>query len=114
MSDLTGLEARLRADGLSVESLSEGDPLEVTYMTAFPGGRLNNREAGRACVALLNAAEEGEWEPTRVEATAVRSPGDVLGTWHAEPEWFEALLADEITETAFSARVVETVSETEG
>jgi len=114
MSDLTGLEARLRADGLSVESLSEGDPLEVTYMTAFPGGSLNEREAGRACVALLDAAEDGEWEPTRVEATVVRSPGDVLGTWHADPEWFEALLADELTETEFSTRVVETISETEG
>lgn len=110
MSDLAGLEARLRADGISVESVDDGDPLAVTYMTAFPGGDVHHREAGRACVALIEAARDGVWEPVRVEATVVRSPGDVLGTWHADPEWFEALLAGELTETEFSTRVVQTVS----
>jgi hypothetical protein len=45
----------------------------------------------------------------------VRSPGDVLGTWRAEAEWFEALASYEISETEFSTRVLDTVShEAEG
>lgn len=111
MADVTGLEAELRASGISVESLDPSDPVELTYMTAFPGERVEHGEIGRACNALLDAARAGEWEPTRVEATVVRAPGDVQGTWHAEGEWFAALLADELSETAFSTRVLDTLSE---
>ncbi|WP_058367696.1 hypothetical protein [Haloparvum sedimenti] len=100
----------LRSHGVSVESVDSRDPLTVTYLTAFPANEVHRREVGRACNALLDLAAGGAWAPTRVEATVVRSPGDVLGTWHAEPEWFRALLADEITETEFSVRVVETIS----
>lgn len=111
MADVTGLEAELRANGISVEALDPGDPVEITYMTAFPGERVEHGEIGRACNALLDAARADEWEPTGVEATVVRAPDDVLGTWHVDGEWFTALLADELTETAFSARVLDTLSE---
>lgn len=111
MADVTGLEAELRANGISVESLDPDGTVEVTYMTAFPGERVEHGEIGRACNALLDAARADEWEPTRVEATVVRSPGDVLGTWHVEGEWFAALLDGEMTETEFSTRVLDTLSE---
>jgi len=109
MADLTGIEAELRAHGISVERVDAGDPLAVAYLTAFPGDSVHRREVGRACNALLDMARAGDWEPVRVEATVLRADEDVLGTWHAEAEWFEALLADEITETTFSTRVVETL-----
>ena len=108
------VEPALRSYGVSVESIDEGDPLDLTYMTAFPGREIHRGEIGRALNALIDRAEADEWDPVRVEATVVRSPGDVLGTWHAEPEWIEALNAYEISETEFSSRVLETVSHEPG
>jgi len=104
------VEPALRSYGVSVESIDLGDPLELTYMTAFPGREIHRGEIGRALNALIDRAEADEWDPVRVEGTVVRSPGDVLGTWHAEAEWFEALNSYEISETEFSARVLDTVS----
>lgn len=104
------VESTLRSYGISVERLDGGEPLELTYMTAFPGREIHRREIGRALNALIDRAEVDAWDPVRVEATVVRAPGDPLGTWHANAEWFEALLADELSETAFSTRVLETVS----
>jgi len=109
------VEPALRSYGVSVESIDLGDPLELTYMTAFPGREIHRGEIGRALNALIDRAEADEWDPVRVEGTVVRSPGDVLGTWHAEAEWFEALSSYEISETEFSTRVLDTVShETDG
>ncbi|QAU13855.1 hypothetical protein EKH57_14635 [Halorubrum sp. BOL3-1] len=103
------VEPALRSYGVSVESIDGGDPLELTYMTAFPGREVHRGEVGRALNALIDRAEAGEWDPVRVEGTVVRSPGDVLGTWHAESEWFEALIGYEISETDFSTRVLDTL-----
>lgn len=105
-----GVKPTLRSYGVSVESIDEGDPLDLTYMTAFPGREVHRREVGRALNALIDRAEAGAWEPVRVKATVVRAPGDPLGTWAVEPDWFESLLADELTETAFSTRVLETLT----
>lgn len=105
----TDVEPELRSYGINVESIDEADPLDLTYMTAFPGREVHHGEIGRALNALIDRAEDDEWDPVRVEATVVRSPGDVLGTWHADAEWFEALLDYEITETEFSTRVLETL-----
>ena len=111
----TDLEPELRSYGVSVEAIDGGDPLELTYMTAFPGREIHRGEIGRALNALIDQAEADEWDPVRVEGTVVRSPGDVLGTWRAEAEWFEALASYEISETEFSTRVLDTVShEAEG
>jgi len=112
--DASTVESTLRSYGISVESIALGDPLELTYMTAFPGREVHRREIGRALNALIDRVEADAWEPVRVEATVVRSPGDPLGTWHAAPEWFEALVADDISETTFSTRVLETVSHVDG
>ena len=108
------VEPALRSYGISVEEIDEGDPLNLTYMTAFPGREIHRGEIGRALNALIDRAEADEGDPVRVEATVVRSPGDVLGTWHAEPEWFEALAAYKISETEFSTRVLETLTHADG
>jgi hypothetical protein len=108
------IEPTLRSYGISVESVDAGDPLELTYMTAFPGREVHRREIGRALNALIDRAEAGAWDPVRVESTVVRTPGDPLGSWAAKPDWFDALLAYEISETEFSARVLETVCHVEG
>lgn len=108
---LTGLEADLRSNGISVESVSTGEVVELSYLTAFPGRHVHHQEMGRALNTFIDLLEADRWEPRRVEATVLRSEGDVLGTWHAEADWFEDLLAYRITETAFSSRVLDTLEE---
>ncbi len=112
--DITGLEGELRSNGINVESIDRGSTVELTYMTAFPGEQVTHREMGRVLNTFIDLAEADDWEPTRVEATVVRAPGDVQGTWHAEPEWFEQLLSYQISETEFSTKVLETIDEAAG
>ncbi|WP_430503565.1 hypothetical protein [Haloparvum sp. PAK95] len=115
-TDAATLEAELRSYGISVEQLSVDDgEIDLEYMTAFPADRVHDGEIGRACNTLIDMIEADECEPMRVDATVVRSPGDVLGHWHAEAEWFEQLTNYAISETEFSTRVLETVRhETDG
>ncbi|QLG26150.1 hypothetical protein HUG10_00730 [Halorarum halophilum] len=109
--DLTGPEAALRSNGISVESLSRGDTLALTYLTAFPGASVNHQEMGRACNTFIELTEEGAWDPVPVEATVVRAPGDVQGRWRLDPDWIRDLGAYRISEEEFSARVLDTLEE---
>ncbi|MFD1569285.1 hypothetical protein [Halorubrum laminariae] len=104
------VESALRSYGVNVERIDGADPLELTYMTAFPGREVHHGEIGRVLNALIHRAEADAWDPVAVDATVVRSPGDVLGTWRAEAAWFDALSAYEISETEFSTRVLETLT----
>lgn len=108
--ELTGVEAELRSNAISVETLVVEDPIELTYLTAFPGESVNHQEMGRALTTFIDLFEE-DLSPRRVEATVLRSDDDVLGTWHAEAEWFEALADYSISEEEFSARVLDTLEE---
>ncbi|WP_280537614.1 hypothetical protein [Halopenitus sp. POP-27] len=108
--DADALADELRSFGVSVESLSlTAGTVDVTYLTAFPGETVTKREIGRACNALIDLAEQGRWNPQPVEATVIRAPGDVLGWWSVDPAWIDDLVAEELTETEFSTRVLETV-----
>lgn len=109
--DMTGLEAELRSNGISVERVDRGETVELVYMTAFPGPTVHHMEMGRALNVFIDLAEAGEWEPKPVEATVVRAEDDVQGTWHADPEWFEGLLDYRLSEEDFSERVLSTLSE---
>lgn len=107
---ISGVEGELRSYGISVETLEQTDDrLEFTYITAFPGTSINHREMGRACNALIELADENDWTARPVEATVLRADDDVMGSWHLDPEWIDALLANELTETAFSTRVIDSV-----
>ena len=110
-ADITGLEAELRSNGISVESLDRGERVELTYLTAFPGERIEHGEMGRALNVFVDLAEDDAWDPVRVDATVLRAADDVLGTWHADPEWFDDLLEYRISETEFSTRVLGTLEE---
>lgn len=109
--DISGLEGELRSNGISVESLSKGETVELTYLTAFPGDQVNHQEMGRACNVFIDRADEGEWEPKPVEATVLRADDDVEGTWRIDPEWITGLLEYRLSETEFSTRVLNTLSE---
>jgi hypothetical protein len=124
VTDLETVETELRANGVDVDALTTGTRagddggddgaervLELTYTTAFPGSSVEHGEMGRALNALIDLADDGEWDPARVEATVLRSPGDVLGTWHADPDWFRGLTDYRLSETEFSQRVLATLDE---
>ncbi|AUV82835.1 hypothetical protein C2R22_15305 [Salinigranum rubrum] len=111
MSDVVdGLEGDLRSNGISVEELSVEEGVDLTYLTAFPGSRINHQEMGRACNTFLDRAEAGEWSPRRVDATVLRSEDDVLGTWHIEPEWITAYTEYRFSDEDFSERVLDTLN----
>jgi hypothetical protein len=109
--NLTGLEAELRSNGISVERIDRGETVTLVYMTAFPGPTVHHMEMGRALNVFIDLAEAGNWEPKPVEATVIRAEEDVQGTWRAEPEWFEGLLDYRLSEEDFSERVLATLSE---
>lgn len=108
---LSGLEAELRSNGISVESLTRGETETLSYLTAFPGDQVHHMEVGRACNTFIDLLEADAWEPKPVHATVLRAEDDVQGTWRAEAEWFEALVGYRISEEEFSSRVVDTLEE---
>lgn len=90
MNDLkpaAAVEEALRGNGISVESISVGESVSVVYLTSFPEVHANHGEIGRAVKAFLELSQETAWEPTTVEATAIRSEGDVQATWRLESDW---------------------------
>jgi hypothetical protein len=109
MTEVTGVEAELRSNGISVESLDVGETVSLSYLTAFPGESVDHREMGRVCNTFIDLAADGEWDPVRVEATVLRADDDVLGEWAIRPAWIRALNAYELSETDFSERVLDTL-----
>ncbi|WP_144903149.1 hypothetical protein [Halobellus captivus] len=109
---ISGLEGDLRSNGISVESIDpNGETVDLAYLTAFPDVSVNHQEMGRALRTFIDAAEHGEWEPKRVEATVLRHEDDVQGSWHAEADWFRQYLDYDSSGEEFSARVIGTLSE---
>ena len=111
---ISGLEGELRSNAVDVESIEYADDVvELVYLTAFPGASVNHQEMGRALRTFIDAAEHDEWDPARVEATVLRHQEDVLGTWHADAEWFRQYLDYDISGEEFSERVIDTLAEPE-
>ncbi|MFB6090435.1 MAG: hypothetical protein ABEJ97_05190 [Halobellus sp.] len=111
---ISGLEGDLRSNGINVESLdTNGETVELVYLTAFPDVSVNHQEMGRALNTFIDALEDGEWEAARVEATVLRHEDDVQGTWYADPEWFRDYVDYEISGEEFSERVIGTLAEDE-
>lgn len=111
---ITGAEGELRSNGISVESIdTEGETVELAYLTAFPGESVNHLEVGRALRTFVERVAADEWEPKRVEATVLRSDDDVQGTWHAEAEWFRKYDNYELSDEDFSELVLDTLGDGE-
>jgi hypothetical protein len=105
------IENRLVSHGIYVTDFDRGDPLEITYETVHADSDADavpDRDIGRLCNVLRDFREEG-WEPVDLRATVTDLDGERLGSWEAEAAWFRQLGRDEITETEFSQRVLETV-----
>ncbi|WP_410766884.1 hypothetical protein [Haloferax sp. DFSO60] len=89
MNDLkpkAAVEEELRGNGISVESVSLGESVSIVYLTSFPDIHADHGEIGRAVKAFLELSQ-GEWEPTTVEATVLRSDDDVQAMWELKEAW---------------------------
>jgi hypothetical protein len=109
--DESELEEELRNFGVDVHDIEDVDPVELSYITAYPGEEVNHMEMGKVLNAFIDLEEESEWEASRVEATVLRFEDEVMNTWYAKQEWFDGLRNYRISETEFSTRVLETLEE---
>jgi hypothetical protein len=109
--DESELEEELRNFGVDIHEVEAVEPVELSYITAYPGDEVNHMEMGKVLNALLDMAREDDWEPKYVEATVLRFEDEVMNTWYAKAEWFEGLLEYRLSETEFSTKVLETLDE---
>lgn len=91
---------------------STADPLRIEYETLAPGDGVPHQQVGQVITTFRNAIEEG-WTITTIEATVTDGDGDLRGTWRMDEAWLRALEAGELSEVAFSQRVLDTIDEAE-
>jgi len=105
------IENRLVSHGIYVTELDRGaDPVEITYETLHAADGVPHGDIGRVVNVLRDFREQG-WDPVDIRGIVTDLDGEKLGTWHAEADWFHDLAADDITETEFSQRVLDTIEE---
>ncbi|ELZ01108.1 hypothetical protein C482_07906 [Natrialba chahannaoensis JCM 10990] len=85
-------------------------PIVLEYETVSEAPGVTSNEVGAVLRTLLAVAEEREWQPGRLEVTSLTTDGDRRGSWHVEAAWFENL-SNELSQVAFSQRVLETISQ---
>lgn len=105
------MENRLMSHGIYVTDLDRGDEsVEITYETVHGTEGVPHRDIGRVINVLREFREEG-WDPVDVYGTVLNLDSEPLGSWEADADWFHELAADDITETEFSQRVLDTIDE---
>lgn len=107
----TRLENRLMSHGIYVtefEATEDGYALEYESLYADEGV-IPHREVGRVINVVLDLHDD-DWTGVDIEAVVTDLDGDPQGSWHVERAWLEALNAGELSETDFSARVIETLT----
>ncbi|WP_284014497.1 hypothetical protein [Halobaculum litoreum] len=108
--DESTLARELRTNGIDVEEVRVSpERVAVAYTTTLPGAAPDHAEMGRVCNTFIDLAEAGEFDPRRIEATAIRFETDVQATWYVDADWIEALNTYRISEEEFSARVLDSV-----
>jgi hypothetical protein len=107
------VESRLTSHGVYVtefeERASDGT-YAVTYESiAAEQGSVPHSEIGRV-INVFRDLHADDWTGADIEATVLDLDGDVRGYWYVDEEWFDGLNNGDLTETAFSQRVLETLS----
>ncbi len=115
------LENRLMSNGIYITAVTwldetattdrderyppDGAGLAVEYETVTETSTVTSQEVSAVVRTLLSIANEREWTPGRLEATAVYD--DRQGEWYVDRTWFEEL-GTELSELEFSDRVLDT------
>lgn len=101
------LENQLMSQNVYITAIGEvDDTLEIVYETVALGDGIPPRQIG-SVVRVLQ--ELDDWEPQDVGATVTTTDGLVRGTWEVREEWFRKLDRDEMSETEFSRRAIESI-----
>jgi len=104
------IESRLMSHGVYVQAVDDTDGYELRYESAAANetGRIQHQEVGDV-ITLIRDLHDDDWTGADIEATVTDFDGNELGEWHVEREWLAALEAENLSETEFSQKVIETI-----
>lgn len=107
----TRLENRLMSHGVYVtgfEATEGGYVIEYESLYADEGV-IPHREVGRVINVFLELHGD-DWSGADIDAIVTDLEGEPAGSWSVDRKWVAALNAGELSQTDFSARVIETIS----
>lgn len=108
----TLLENRLMSHGVYVDVFERRDGgyyLEYESLYADEGV-IPHREVGRVINVFLDLHDD-DWAGVDIEAVVTNLEGDPEGRWQVKQSWLADLLADELSETEFSEKVIGTLKD---
>mgnify|MGYP006281125311 CR=1 FL=1 len=108
----TQLENRLMSHGVYVDVFEQRDDgYYMEYESLYADeGVIPHREVGRVINVFLDLHDD-DWAGADIEAVVTDLEGNLEGDWHVEQAWLAALLADELSETEFSEKVIGTLKD---
>ncbi|MES3518339.1 MAG: hypothetical protein PPP58_11825 [Natronomonas sp.] len=104
------VESRLTSHGVYVDTVAEteaGYRVEYESISADKGV-VPHREVGRVINVFLDLHDD-DWRGAELEGVATDLDGNEQGRWHVEQEWLAALQEEELTETEFSEKVIDSI-----
>ncbi|MBP1987204.1 hypothetical protein [Halolamina salifodinae] len=108
------LESRLTNHGCYLRSVAvEDDTYRFAYESAAADqhGEIPHQQVGDIVNVFRTLSEERDWPVRDIEATVTDLDGGEIGRWRVDVDWLDALDAGELDEVAFSARVIDSLTE---
>jgi len=104
------VESRLTSHGVYVEEVREEEgAYHVTYESmAAADGVVPPREVGRV-INVFRDLHADDWQGADIDGVVKDLDGDERGRWHVEAEWIAALHDGDLSETDFSAKVIDAI-----
>lgn len=104
------LESRLMSHGIYVTEVVTGeDTVELTYESmAADRGLIPHREVGKV-INVFRDLHDDDWSGVDIDVTVLDLDGTEQGTWRVEAAWIDELHNGDLSETEFSAKVIETI-----
>lgn len=107
--DIDQLEAQLMSHGVYLTELErDGGTVALEYESVHANGGVPHMEIGRVVNVFLDLLGEGT---VGIEATVFDLDGAEQGSWRVRGDWLDELRAGALSETDFSAKVLDTIEE---
>ena len=108
------LESRLTNHGCYLQSIAvEDGAYRLIYQSAAADqhGEIPHQQVGDVVNDFRKLFDQRDWPVRSVEATVTNLDDEPMGVWRADADWFTALESGEMSEVAFSRRVLDSLSE---
>ncbi|WP_435115815.1 hypothetical protein [Halolamina sp. C58] len=108
------LESRLTNHGCYLQSIAVDDgAYRLTYQSAAADqhGEIPHQQIGDVVNDFRKLFDQRDWPVRSVEATVTNLDDEPMGVWRADADWFAALESGEMSEVAFSRRVLDSLRE---